>query len=81
MNNNENNIISLLENVGRESGYGHSMWILSALWANKLKNEGLPIDGVFIPTCLPFIKFSKLQEEDKHTLEVYMKMVGQVVNN
>lgn len=46
--------IAIVKDIGEQIGYGNLMWIASALWAEELKNKGLPTEGAFRPTlrCL-----------------------------
>ena len=44
--------IERVEKLGEEIGYGHMMSLASSLWRKKLKNEGHPIGGAFVPTIL-----------------------------
>ena len=45
-----------VKKLGDEIGYGNLMNIASALWRDMLKKTGTPIEGAFVPTCIPFIK-------------------------
>jgi len=48
--------IRAVKELGENLGYGHLMSIASSLWTEALKEKGYPTEGVFVPTCLSFIK-------------------------
>ena len=64
-----------VKELGEKIGYGNMMSIASALWRKSAKEQGHPISGVFIPTCLQFIK-DDLQYLGKDSIELYDKMVS-----
>ena len=67
--------IKAVKELGEKIGYGNMMSIASALWRKSAKEKGHPISGVFVPTCLEFIK-EDLQYLDKRGREFYDKMVS-----
>ena len=67
--------VKAVKELGEKIGYGNMMSIASALWRKSLKENGYPISGAFVPTCLPFIK-EDLQDLDKEGMEMYDKMVS-----
>lgn len=69
--------IAALKKIGDEVGYGHSMHILSALWAISLRDQGFPQEGAFVLTCVPFIN-EDMQPIAKMELEHYMNWIDEV---
>jgi len=65
-----------VKELGEKIGYGNMMSIASALWRKSAKENGYPISGAFVPTCLEFIK-EDLQDLDKRGRELYDKMVSE----
>ncbi len=64
-----------VQELGEKIGYGNMMSIASALWRKSAREKGYPISGVFVPTCLEFIK-EDLQDLDKDGRQIYDKMVS-----
>ena len=66
--------VKVIKKLGEEMGYGHLMSIASSLWRNKMRDEGYPIVGSFVPTCIPFIE---KEHRDMHedTAEYYDEYV------
>lgn len=50
------NDIKSVKEIGEKIGYGHLMSLASSLWRKSLKEQGYPIVGAFVPTCIPFVK-------------------------
>ena len=69
------NEIEEVKELGEKIGYGNMMSIASALWRKTAKEQGYPVSGAFVPTCLQFIK-EDLQDLDKDGRELYDKMVS-----
>ena len=44
--------VKAVQKLGEEIGYGNMMTIASSLWRKKLRDEGYPISGAFVPTCI-----------------------------
>jgi hypothetical protein len=70
------NEIEAVKKLGEKIGYGNMMSIASALWRKSAKEQGYPISGAFVPTCLQFIK-EDLQDLGKDGRELYDKMVSE----
>jgi hypothetical protein len=58
-----------VKQLGEELGYGHLMALASALWKKDMEDNDYPVSGVFVPTCLSFIK-EDLQDLDKDGREI-----------
>lgn len=69
--------IAALKKIGDKVGYGHSMHILSALWAIFLREQGFPQEGAFVLTCVPFIN-EDMQSVAKMELEHYINWIDEV---
>jgi len=48
--------IKAIKILGEQIGYGHMMALTSALWRQKLKEDGYSDRGAFIPTIIIFLK-------------------------
>lgn len=66
--------VNKVKELGEQIGYGHLMSIASALWRKTLKESGIPENGAFVPTCLPFID-KEVADSTKSKREMYDKMV------
>lgn len=64
--------IELVKNIGENIGYGHLMYLASALWRKKLEETGVPVGGAFIPTCPSGVNDSELTEK---AMKHYDKLV------
>lgn len=56
--------------LGEEIGYGNLMEWASALWRKQLQDDGLPINGAFIP------KIAEISPEQKLYDEYVQKIFG-----
>jgi hypothetical protein len=67
--------VKAVKAIGEEIGYGHLMSIASSLWRAKMEDEGYPISGAFVPTCMPFLKKThlKMHEDDAKHYDRYIK--------
>ncbi len=67
--------VNRVKELGDQIGYGHLMSIASALWRKSLEDNGHPVIGAFVPTCLPFIE-KEIVEATKKEREMYDRMVS-----
>jgi hypothetical protein len=51
-----NNDVKVVKELGEKIGYGHLMSLASSLWRQSCRENGYPIVGAFVPTCIPFVK-------------------------
>ena len=68
--------IEAVKELGEKIRYGNMISIASALWRKSAKDNGYPISGAFVPTCLEFIK-DDLKDLDEDGRELYDKMVNE----
>lgn len=57
--------VKLVKSIGDNIGYGHLMFIASALWRKDLKEHGVPPEGAFIPTIEYSVKKTDLKSIQK----------------
>jgi hypothetical protein len=51
-----NNDVKVVKELGEKLGYGHLMSIATSLWKANMIEQGYPTSGIFVPTCMAFIK-------------------------
>lgn len=68
----------MIKQLGDQMGYGHLMSLASSLWRKKLVDSKTPIEGAFVPTCIPFIE-KEYQEMTIREAENYDKIVEKYV--
>lgn len=68
--------VKLVKTIGEEIGYGHLMSIASSLWRESMRDKGYPISGVFVPTCISFLK-DEYKEMHEDTAKQYDKIIKQ----
>jgi hypothetical protein len=61
--------------LGEQIGYGNMMALASALWRKSLKEQGISVDGAFMPTVRMAINPEWLFENE---IEMYDEIVKDV---
>jgi len=67
--------VKVIKQIGDQIGYGHLMSIATSLWKANMIEQGYPISGVFVPTCMAFIKdeHKEMHETDVKQYDNYIK--------
>jgi hypothetical protein len=67
--------IEKIEKLGTEIGYGHLIFLASALWRKSAIENNYPESGAFVGTLLPFIK-KKYHKITKSSMNTYDEILN-----